>query len=440
MKRLKLLPLALAALMFVSCAPVDSGTPSSPTEAPGTLPAAYESGTVLSAPTYPKAIGYEDYEAQSAAREEIDENYLAGVRAFLIKSTALSLSGTEGKNALVSPASLFFALAMATEGAGGTTKEQLLSALGTDETLLKSETAKLFRRLYFDNEVGSFKAYNSAWLDGRADFDVATLKALTDSYYAACIAADFTGTAYKKQIADWIYERTNGLLGSDPSAFEVDPDTLMLLINTLYYKDQWTSQFSEENTAASDFNNADGSSVSFDFLNGTRSGSFQMTDAFLASSLQLKNGSIRFVLPNEGVSPEDIVSNEALFLQAVDGAQAETGFGEVVWQIPKFDYSVELDLSDTLKAMGITDAFDSKKADFSGFTQSEKLFIGGVKQGSKIALDENGIEAASYTEISFVGTALPTDRAEMVLDRPFLYIVYVGNMPVFVGIVNNLNG
>ena len=440
MKRLKLLPLALAALMLVSCAPVDSGTPSSPTEAPGILPAAYESGTVLSAPTYPKGIGYEDYEAQSAAREEIDENYLAGVRAFLIKSATLSLSDTEGKNALVSPASLFFALAMATEGASGTTKEQLLNALGTDEALLRSETAKLFRRLYFENEVGSFTAYNSAWLDGRADFDDATLQTLADSYYASCIAADFTGTAYKKQIADWIYERTNGLLGGDPSAFEVDPATLMLLINTLYYKDQWMSKFNEENTAAADFHNADGSSASFDFLNGTRSGSFQQTDAFLSSSLLLKNGSIRFVLPNDGVSPEEIVNNEALFSQAVDSAQSETGFGEVVWQIPKFDYSVELDLSDTLKAMGITDAFDSENADFSGFTQSEKLFLGGVKQGSKIALDENGIEAASYTELSFATTSLPTDRAEMVLDRPFLYIVYVGDMPVFVGIVNNLNG
>ncbi len=435
MKRLKLVPLLLAVLMLASCASVDPGATPKPSVGGDT---AAKTGT-LSAPVYPKAIGYEDFDAQNAAREDIDEAYLEAVKSFCRESAALALGNTQGRNALVSPASLFFALAMAAEGAGGTTKAQLLDALGTDETLLKSETAKLFRRLYFENEMGSFKVFNSAWLDGRAAFDKDTLKALSDAYYAECIAADFTGTDYMKQISDWIYERTNGLLGGDPESFALDPQTLMVLINTLYYKDQWTSQFSEEYTAAADFQNADGSVAHPDFLNSARPGGFDYTEQFTASSLQLKNGSVRFVLPNEGVTPEDIISDAALFETAVNGADS-SGSGIVTWQIPKFDYSVQLDLADTLKRMGITDAFSPDSADFSGFTKSAQLFLGAVKQGSKIAIDENGIEAASYTELAFCGTGMPLDHAEMILDRPFLYIVFVGSVPVFVGVVNDMNG
>ena len=438
MKRLKFIPLLLASLMLVSCAaPIGPDTTEKPVQTQA--PAGFEEGAVLSAPVYPEAIGYEDYDAKFAAREDISESYLSAVRAFCEKSAALALSDTGGKNALVSPASLFFALAMAAEGANGDTKDQLLKALGTDDTLLKSETGKLFRSLYFDNEIGSFKVYNSAWLDGRAEFDQDALNTLAESYYAECIAADFTGTAYKAQIAGWIRERTNGLLGGDPESFTVDPQTLMALINTLYYKDQWINRFDADKTAKANFHSADGSVVSFDFMNENGSGSFDRTEQFTAASLQLKNGSIRFVLPNAGITPEDILNDAAAFSSAVNGAPGG-GFGEITWSIPKFDYSVELELSDTLKAMGITDAFVPETADFTGFTTSEKLFIGGVKQGSKIAVDENGIEAASYTEIAFAGSAMPTDHAEMILDRPFLYIVSVGGIPAFVGIVNQLNG
>ncbi len=439
MKHLKLIPFILAILMLTSCtvAPVapDAAKDPSPTKSP----VSFEDGAVLSAPVYPKAIGYEDFDAQYAAREEIDENYLNAVRSFLEKSAALALSDTGGKNALVSPASLFFALAMTVEGASGNTKEQLLAALGTGDALLRSETGKLFRSLYFENEYGSFKVFNSAWLDGRAEFDQSTLNSIAENYYAECIAADFTGTDYKAQIASWVEERTNGLLGGDPESFSMDPETLMALINTLYYKDQWIDRFNADKTDKADFHNANGSVVSFDFMNRTSFGSFDTTEQFLAASLQLKNGSIRFVLPNEGVTPEDILNDAAVFSMALNGATGG-GYGEITWSVPKFDYSVEVELSDTLKAMGITDAFIGDAADFSGFTKSEKLFIGGVKQGSKIAIDENGIEAASYTEIAFAGTAMPTDRADMILDKPFLYIVSVDGLPVFVGIVNQLDG
>jgi len=444
MKRLKLVSILLASFMLTSCtlAPIAPGTTKEPvqTHSQTQTPASFEQGVVLSAPVYPEAIGYEDYDAKNAAREDIDENYLNAVRAFLEKSAALALSDTGGKNALVSPASLFFALAMAAAGSSGNTKDQLLTALGTNDALLKSETGKLFRSLYFDNEIGSFKVFNSAWLDGRAQFDQGTLNSIAENYYAECIAADFTGTAYKSQIASWIEERTNGLLGGDPESFATDPETLMLLINTLYYKDQWIDRFNADNTAKADFHNANGSVTKFDFMNRTSFGSFDTTAQFTASSLQLKNGSIRFVLPNEGITPEDILNDTTVFSLAVNGAADGGGYGEITWSIPKFDYSVEVELSDTLKAMGITDAFIGDTADFSGFTTSEKLFISGVRQGSKIAIDENGIEAASYTEIGFAGTSMPTDRAEMILDRPFLYIVSVGGLPVFVGVVNQLDG
>ena len=68
----------------------------------------------------------------------------------------------------------------------------------------------------------------------------------------------------------------------------------------------------------------------------------------------------------------------------------------------------------------------------------ENVFVSDIKQNSHIELDENGVTASAFTEIGYVGAALPDGRAEMVLDRPFLYaIVNENGVVIFVGICDN---
>ncbi|NCB31658.1 MAG: hypothetical protein EOM66_09670 [Clostridia bacterium] len=142
---------------------------------------------------------------------------------------------------------------------------------------------------------------------------------------------------------------------------------------------------------------------------------------------------VRFILPNEGVAPKDILTGNS-WAQALEGGEA-TGYGTITWQVPKLNYNESLNLNEAAKALGIEDALDPNQADFSPLSDSP-LYVSSIHQQSAITMDENGIEAASYTDIAMAGTAMPTDQAEMILDRPFIYVIYVSGLPLFVGVVN----
>ena len=80
------------------------------------------------------------------------------------------------------------------------------------------------------------------------------------------------------------------------------------------------------------------------------------------------------------------------------------------------------------------------KADFTPLSDTKPLFISGVSQKANISIDEKGVEATAYTDIRYAGAAPPNGRAEMILNRPFIFILTGSdNIPLFVGIINNPN-
>ena len=128
------------------------------------------------------------------------------------------------------------------------------------------------------------------------------------------------------------------------------------------------------------------------------SASFARGDGYTRASLQLKNGgSMIFILPDKGVSVSELYADADRLKESFEGGTALNG--EVVWQIPKFDFGSSLDAAAMLKQLSASSLFDYK-ADFSGISDSP-LFISAINQQTHIAIDENGVEASAFTEISF---------------------------------------
>ena len=145
-------------------------------------------------------------------------------------------------------------------------------------------------------------------------------------------------------------------------------------------------------------------------------------------------GSMVFILPDEGVSLDELLEEEKLkeIFEAEDN-----GYGEVVWQVPKFDFGSKFDMAKELQALGVRDAFDEKEADFSRITE-EMAYISDIRQETHISIDEKGVEAAAFTQIDYAGAGLPQDRADMILNRPFLYAIETfDGIPIFIGICEN---
>lgn len=414
MKKLKILPLLLAALMLFGCAQGPS-----------------DNNQAITDVDYPTPTTPADQPAIA-----IPEDYLSAIEDFSAFSAGTLMSESKLENELYSPASLYFALAMLSECACGETKAQLLSTLGVPEDSLAANTQALYKLLSCNDAASNCALYNSAWLSDAFSFKQATTDKLAKDYFTECFTTDFFGSKYTADISKWISEHTNGMLGSDSAAFEVSPDTAMLLFNTIYYKDEWKTQFDKANTQDGDFASADGGTTTCEFMNSKVTGGFLDYDSFTAASLGLKNGEIRFILPDEGVSPYDIISDREL-LRAALFTPADV-FGSITWQIPKLDYASTLQLTDMLGEMGVTDALSPEYADFSALSDND-IFLSGALQQSRVSLNENGVEAATYTELLLDGSDAPSDgHAEMLLTRPFIYVISRNGIPMFVGVINEM--
>ena len=161
-------------------------------------------------------------------------------------------------------------------------------------------------------------------------------------------------------------------------------------------------------------------------------------DTFGAVSLSLKNGSrMWFILPDEGRTTADVLS-DGQYMQMLQQQNWENDkYMMVNLSVPKFDVSSTMDLKDGLQQLGVTDVFTLGAADFSEITGDVPLFLSAASQSVRVQIDEEGVKAAAYIELPACGSAAPPDEIiDFVLDRPFLFAITKGSLPLFVGTVN----
>jgi serpin B len=114
---------------------------------------------------------------------------------------------------------------------------------------------------------------------------------------------------------------------------------------------------------------------------------------------------------------------------------AHPGEPDVEVTMPRFAFQSSVDLEAVLKALGVTDAFDNDRADYSGMTQQERLFISAALHQATIEVDEQGTVATAATAIVMDTTSARVDPQRISLDRPFFFVIHdvEARIPVFVG-------
>ena len=158
-------------------------------------------------------------------------------------------------------------------------------------------------------------------------------------------------------------------------------------------------------------------------------------------SLANDGGTMWFLLPDEGYTPEDLLSDsEAMDFLLSGGDWAQKKQLIVHLSLPKFDIASQLDLAEGLRTLGVTDVFDPDQADFSPMlaVDAQGIFVSQVKHGVRVAIDEEGVTAAAYTVMAMTGAgAPPAEEIDFTLDRPFLFALSDRQgLPLFTGVVN----
>lgn len=389
-----------------------------------------------------EVVGKDADEKWEAYRLKLDENsisgsFRAGLEQFAYRSASEILQGTE-ENVNFSPLSLYYALAMAGAGADGKTYEEITDLLGTKEREeLVKQSGNIYR--YLKYQQGFHEVYqeeyepglgeekkpeiliaNSLWADQELTLKEDYVRQLTEEYYASVHKVSFAEDQTWKDMGRWISEKTNGVL--EPELAK-DGETVLALINTLYYYGSWKDKFPEEATKPDVFTLSDGSQVTADFMNMTVTGyPYREGDGYRAARINTGNNtSMVFVLPDEGRNVSELYATPEKLKEVLNG-EYETM--KVNWKMPKFSFGSSMKLEDTLQKLGAGDMFQ-ETADFSVMTE-EPVLVSSVIQETHIGVDESGVEGAAYTMMALAGCALveETKVGEMTLDRPFLFGIH----------------
>lgn len=390
---------------------------------------------------------YDKYmDALTALRGEgsgVTEAEHAALNAFAARSIPLALAGREGENAIYSPLSLWSALAMLAQCADGESRRQVLDAMGAEGVDSLQETVShVWTSLYTDDGLSSLILGNSIWLNSsmQGTYNQETLDILARKYFAGTYSVPMGTEDADRAVTDWVSKQTNGLIGSDGLAARTMPETLTLLVSSLYYRAAWQDEFSAERTEEDIFTDAAGMERKADFMHKTQDASFIRRDGYQAARLATRLGEMVFVLPDEGISPESLLQDPEFFSRLEFHGDAAI-WGEVRWSVPKFDVSSDLNLTQMLKNLGITHLLDSGKADLSALTGLD-AFLSEAKQLARVKVDEEGVEAAAVTILDVATSAMPLPPEEicvMDLNRPFLFVIRTQDVPLFVGIVNQVH-
>ena len=386
------------------------------------------------------AIVETNYPARTQKTEErVDTEELV---RFSSETAAAVLAG-EG-NAVYSPVSLYAALGMLTEVTEGRTREQVTDLLGvSDSEALRQWTRTLWRQLYRDEKDSALRLGNAAFLNEAMTFHKEPLEVLAEDYYASSYGLPMGTSTADKAIAAWLDQQTNDLLTDDTGAIRTEKRDLLRLYNTIYYKAAWQAEFFGGATAEDIFTAADGTEQRADFMHVAIEGSpVREGGDYRCASLYLKDGGrMTFYLPDEDVTVEELLQREN-FLQEAEDLLVDALEVRVNWSVPKFDLHDSLKLNGALQALGVTDAFDENEADFAPLTE-QPAYVESVNQAARVKIDEEGIEAAAYTEVDTNAAAAPPQELleeEMNLDRPFLFAIWKDGAPLFVGAVQTMEG
>ena len=372
---------------------------------------------------------------------DIPQGYADSLLPYFQKSIPAFLAD-EGENTVCSPLNICMALAMLAEITDNDTRKEILTLMGADSIdSLRTQAGRIWQSHYCADGASACVLANSLWLDNGLTYHADTVNRLASDHYASVFQGDLGSEEVNQLLRDWLNQQTSGLLKEQADNLSLDPQTVLALASTIYYRAKWRNEFWPENNEDGFFHSPSGKKTVTYMKETLTYGPYYWGDDFGAVSLGLEDGSrMWLILPDEGKAPADLLTTgHALGL--VLGDWLETGAQKslrVNLKLPKFDAASDRRLDEALKSLGITSAF-GHDADFSPILFEQEAWLDAVNHAARVKIDEEGVEAAAYTVMAVAGAARPPeDEMDFILDRPFLFFITSrDNLPLFAGIVYN---
>ncbi len=364
-----------------------------------------------------RAKGTLDAELAGSLPGENAATAAEGVNAFGFNlHTAVS---QDGRNTVTSPLSASVLLAMVAAGAGGDNAEEMVRLLRLDGPQ-DTRNAALLADLVGTDDV-TLAVANSLWAAEGYPFEDDYVSFVQDVYGATLDDVDLGSQDAADTIDEWVDQGTGGLIDEIAADLGLpDPQAVLVLLNTVYFRGTWTTTFDEDDTREAPFTLAGGDEVDVPMMyRGSAEVEISVGDGF--QMLRLPYGDeerfgMEVMLPDEGVALDDLLDDldAEAWRDAVDDLQKGT-----VSQIalPRFELEWDANLNDVLQSLGMVSAFGG--GDFTPMSPANP-FLDTVVQKTYIQVDEEGTEAAAVTGGVMAQSAGPPPFR---VDRPFAFTV-----------------
>lgn len=324
------------------------------------------------------------------------------------------------KNTFFSPVSLSLALAMTYNGAEGETKKAFENTLlynNFNRSEINNVNKKLIQYLSDDSSGSQFNIANSIWMNKNYTIKQPFIDVVKNNYNAETSQLDFSSESSVNTINSWVSDKTQGKIAKILD--RTDANSIIYLINALYFKGIWKYKFEKDKTKKMPFVNST-ETKNVDMMQLEENIPYYENETFSAIKLPYKNDkfSMTVLLPKNTKTIQNIYDN----LTEETFTDWSTNFEEkkVKVYLPKFKFSYEQGLNDILKASGLEKAF-SDNADFSSLTTINAQ-ITKVLQKTFVDVNEEGTEASAVTVVGIGETSVqlgPFFKA----DKPFIFLI-----------------
>lgn len=332
-----------------------------------------------------------------------------------------------GKDFMVSPLSISLLLGAMNNGATGQTSEEILSVIGFEDCTaadINEYSKTILQGCPGVDNLVKVKMANAVVVKEGLQLKEGFSDALSTYYDAYVRSMKFDDKAVE-EINSWCNEQTEGMI---PEIIDGIPDeAVMYALNSIYFNGVWKAKFSEKDTKKESFTSIDGTSRKVSMMHAE--GSFDLSSNHIWSAIRLPYGngsySMYVLLPHEDKSVADIIA--ALDEKTWETAKNMMSTKTVDLKLPAFETETEVDLVAIMKSLGMVRAFDPNQVEFDEMLElpNGSIYLGLLKQKSKIKVNEEGTEAAAVTIGGAFATSFqpPAEPVTFHADRPFVYLI-----------------
>lgn len=344
------------------------------------------------------------------------------------------------ENAFLSPGSILVVMAMLHAGARSNTKDQMTRTLHFDNKTQKEINEMMSRFMsVLKQGSGSVTLKSANRLYPHIDKTILEeyITSVTKNFHADVKSMDYTTTAEaaRQEINQWVEDETNKKIKNLLPAGSLNSLTAMVVVNAIYFKGNWATQFEIKATKKMSFHGSGGTLPVDMMRKEIKKAKYGESQQRKCKVLELpyegEELGMMFILPD---SKDGLLTLEQeLTMQELLKLRQELSAQKVDVGIPKFKLESSFEMKKILADLGMSDMFVESKADFSGM--GKDLYVSQVYHKAFIDVNEEGTEAAAATAAVMMKRSAPMRPTTFIADHPFMFLIWDFrlNAPLFIG-------